>query len=71
MVNLVCKCCGKEARWCGEGENSCGMKECDHIECDHCGMHYSLESKESYEAKTFKEMRELMLKAYNGITYEH
>lgn len=61
---LICKCCGKPARWCGEGENACGEPKCDHIHCDHCGMHYSLESEASHKAETFEEMRELMLKAY-------
>ena len=28
---MDCKCCGKEARWCGEGENKCGNEDCDHI----------------------------------------
>ena len=64
---MLCKCCGKEARWCGEGPNACGVKECDHIHCDHCSMHYSLENKESAEAETKEEMKVLMLKAYNGV----
>lgn len=61
---LICKCCGKEARWCGEGENACGTEGCNHIHCDHCGMHYSLESKEVVAAETFEEARALMLTAF-------
>lgn len=55
---LVCHCCGKEARWCGDNS--------DHIHCDHCGMHYSLESTEAMKAETITQARELMLKAYNN-----
>lgn len=29
MGQLICKCCGKEARWCGDGENACGTDGCD------------------------------------------
>ena len=63
---LICKCCGKEARWCGEGEKACTTgHDCDHIHCDHCGMHYSLESKGAIGAETIDEMRALMLATYN------
>ena len=65
---MQCKCCGKDARWCGEDGQigkSCGISECDHIHCDHCGMHYSLESKEAIGAETKEEMRSLMMAAYN------
>lgn len=68
MKQLICKCCGKEARWCGEDGphgKKCGTKECDHIHCDHCGMHYSLESTESAAAETKNEMRAMMFAAYN------
>ena len=61
---MLCKCCGKEARWCGEGPNACGVVECDHIHCDHCGMHYSLESEASAQVETKEEMKALMLEAY-------
>ena len=64
-MELICKCCGNTARWCGEGENACGTEGCDHIHCDHCGMHYSLESKEAMSAETREEARALMLAAYN------
>jgi len=40
--------------------------DCDHIHCDHCGMHYSLESKEALGAETIVEMRALMLATYNA-----
>ena len=64
---MICKCCGKEARWCGEGENACTTgHDCDHIHCDHCGMHYSLESKEAIGAETVAEARALMLTTYNA-----
>ena len=66
MEQLICKCCGKEARWCGEGENACGAEGCDHIHCDHCGMHYSLGSIDSYKAETREEAKAMMLAAYNG-----
>lgn len=65
-MTLICKCCLKEARWCGEGANACDTAGCDHIHCDHCGMHYSLESKAACEAATHEEMRALMLAAYLG-----
>lgn len=63
---MQCKCCGKQARWCGEGENACGIDECDHIHCDHCGMHYSLENPIIATAISHQEAKELMLAAYNG-----
>ena len=66
MEKIVCKCCGKEARWCGEGDNGCGFERCDHIHCDHCGMHYSLESKAAHGAETVEEARALMLEMYNA-----
>jgi len=62
---MDCKCCGKEARWCGEGENKCGNEDCDHIHWDHCGMHYSLESPEAFNIENTDEGRALMIKAYN------
>ena len=61
---MKCKCCNKEARWCSEGPNACGTEECSHIHCDHCGMHYSLESPEAIGVATVGEDRELMKKAY-------
>jgi hypothetical protein len=66
MINIKCKCCGKDARWCNEGYNACGTEECDHIHCDNCGMHYSLESNESCKAETKEEMKALMIKAYQN-----
>ena len=66
MGQLICKCCGKKARWCGEGKKACGIKSCDHIHCDHCGMHYSLESKESAIAETMEDAKALMLATYNA-----
>ena len=70
MEQLICKCCGNPARWCGEGENACGTEGCDHIHCDHCGMHYSLELIPGAEnPETHERARELMLAAYNtGVT---
>lgn len=62
---IICKCCGKNARWCGEGENACGVEKCPHIHCDHCGMHYSLDSAESHKAETHQEMKQLMFAAYH------
>jgi len=59
---LTCKCCGNEARWCGDGKPGDSSDEphnCDHIHCDHCGMHYSLESEASKEAGTFEDARAL------------
>ena len=67
-MKLICKCCGKEARWCGFGDNACDVgSDCDHIHCDHCGMHYSLESDECLGAETPEQAREMMLNAYNLI----
>ncbi len=60
-----CPFCGGEIRWCGEGEKACGNEHCDHLHCDSCGMHFSLESEESASAKTFDEMRLLVAKAWN------
>ena len=65
MGQLICKCCGKEARWCGTGEKACGVEGCAHIHCDHCGMHYSLESEAAIGAETHDEDWALMLAAYN------
>lgn len=61
---MKCKCCGKDARWCGDGGDGLEPHECDHIHCDHCGMHYSLESKAAMEAETTDELKALMLTAY-------
>ena len=55
-----------EARWCGDGEKACGVEHCAHIHCDHCGMHYSLESEAALGALTMEEDRALMLAAYNA-----
>ena len=66
LTALLCLACNKIARWCGEGKNGCGTEECPAIHCDHCGMHYSLESKESSEAETFEQARKLMLSAYEA-----
>lgn len=62
---ITCKCCGRPARWCGEGESACGIEDCDHIHCDTCGMHYSLESKEVFHAETLAVAKQMMLAAYN------
>lgn len=64
-MTLTCKCCGRRARWCGDGPNGCGNGNCDHIHCDHCGMHYSLESADAAQAETMEEARGLMLAAYD------
>ena len=67
MEHLICKCCGKDARWCGDGEKACGVEHCAHIHCDHCGMHYSLEMIDDSEyPETYERARELMLDAYNA-----
>lgn len=68
MERFVCKCCGNDAaRWCGEGPEACTTgHDCDHIHCDHCGMHYSLESKAALGAETVEEARALMLETYNA-----
>ena len=63
---MICKCCGKEARWCGEGENACGTNGCDHIHCDYCGMHYSLESEAANKAETTEQAKSMMWAAYFG-----
>ena len=61
---IICKCCGKEARWCGDDPEN--KHNCDHIHCDHCKMHYSLEGHdENTEADTFEQGREIMLRVYN------
>lgn len=65
MAKLICKCCGNEARWCGEGPAACGTRGCDHIHCDHCGMHYSLESQAAKNAETHEEARAAMFVAYD------
>lgn len=67
---IICKCCGEPARWCGEGVNACSTNDCDHIHCDHCGMHYSLESKESASVQTMEEAKEVMLTIYNHTVVE-
>lgn len=69
METFICKCCLKDtARWCGEGPDAClNGNDCDHIHCDNCGMHYSLESKESLGAETGQDARALMVKAYGGV----
>ena len=78
MNYLVCKCCGQKARWCGDGdpdwteeddENSSKLAPhtCDHIQCDHCGMQYSLESEASKNAETIEDAKKIMYKVYNGI----
>ena len=62
--NMICKCCGKEARWCGDDPDN--EHDCDHIHCGHCKMHYSLEGHEEHiEASTFEEAREIMLRVYS------
>lgn len=68
MNNIICKCCGKQAVWCGDGIRLNPEKhDCDHIHCDNCGMHYSLEGcEESNNAETFEESRKIMLEKYNG-----
>lgn len=63
-MELICKCCGKKARWCGEGPDACGIESCPDIHCDHCGMHYSLESEAASLAETREEAKKLMLAAY-------
>jgi len=63
---FTCKCCGEGARWCGEGPHACSTEDnCDHIHCDHCGMHYSLETEEALGAETVAESRALMKATYN------
>lgn len=71
MSKFICKCCGKPARWCGDGppnpeDDSLGLHNCDHIHCDNCGMHYSLESKEASEIETLEELKKMMEYAYNN-----
>jgi hypothetical protein len=64
---FVCKCCGEEkARWCGEGGNGLEPHMCDHIHCDGCGMHYSLENEEAASIETIGDLMALMEKMYNG-----
>lgn len=65
---IICKCCGKKAVWCGDGTKLNPEKhDCNHIHCDHCGMHYSLEgNKKSNNAETIEECREIMLRVYDG-----
>jgi hypothetical protein len=64
-MTLLCKCCKQEARWCGEGKNSCGIPDCCHIHCDHCGMHYTLENEEIQNAHSYVEAKKIMLSVYN------
>ena len=63
---FICHCCGKDARWCGDGGNELEPHECDHIHCDHCGMHYSLETDEAATAETIEELRDMMFRVYCG-----
>lgn len=68
---MKCLCCGKEAIWCdSEPDEDGDMHQCDHIRCNHCKMDYTLAGhKESFEAKGFKEMKEIMLRVYSqGLT---
>lgn len=64
---LICKCCGGEAKWCGDGTTlDMEPHDCSHIHCENCGMHYSLEGNaEQMKAETMEELRAIMLKAYN------
>lgn len=62
---IICKCCGQAARWCNEGPDACGSEGCDHIHCDHCGMHYALESKDMQDELDFDKRKALMLATYN------
>lgn len=67
MNKLICKCCGSQARWCGdkglqEGQDS---HECDEIHCDYCGMHYSCEHPSTYACETIEECKSIMLRIYN------
>lgn len=61
---IVCKCCGEEARWCGD---KCGMEGCDQITCDHCGMQYDCQSEASMNAMTEDEAKAAMLASYNKL----
>lgn len=63
-----CLACWEPARWCGEGENSCGQPMCPHIHCDHCGMHFSLESEAANNAESYEEARRLMAVAYTALS---
>jgi hypothetical protein len=63
---IICKCCGKQARWCGEGGDGLDPHDCDHIHCDHCGMHYSLEAGHA-SVETIEELKVIMITAYNGV----
>lgn len=58
-----CPFCDGEARWCGEGDDSCGNQDCPHIHCDNCGMHFSFEGK--YTGETLNELRLITLEAWN------
>ena len=62
---LICKCCKKNARWCGEGEKACGVNNCPQIHCDHCGMHYSLENDAVKDAESKQELKQMMFAAYH------
>jgi hypothetical protein len=68
---MKCKCCGKEAQWCGDGYDDLEPHECDHIHCTHCGMHYNLELLPGAEnPETEERAKELMLLAYEGRSHE-
>lgn len=62
------KCsCGQEARWCGENNpNPDDDHDCHQIHCDHCGIHFDVVNDASQEAETLAELREIVLKAWNG-----
>jgi hypothetical protein len=65
---LICKCCGAEARWCDSKPDEDGHKhDCDHIHCDSCRMHYSLEGPHPAGIESFEQAKEIMLLAYNRI----
>ena len=67
-MKIICKCCGKEARWCNSGgkKKSCGDRICTRIQCDYCGMSFYLVSEEAHKIETTKEAKILMLKVYNN-----
>ena len=63
---LICKCCGEEARFCGVGEKACGDKNCDHVHCDNCGMHYSIERSDFRDETSLKVRMLIMKNIFNG-----
>jgi len=68
---IRCINCSHDAYWCDSKPDEDGdMHECDHISCDHCGMHYTLVSEESHNAESFEEMKNIMRKVYHGIDYK-